>query len=121
MWATLTTLVMLITAGFTGYYALISLRNPEKAMETATHETQLLPHIMAGRYLVLFLLTVGVLLLGDTKVAAYFLAVCTVLGLYDGWVYWSRGLPHMKHTTSGLLSLGGFAIVMGAWIWGTEA
>lgn len=121
MWATLTTLVMLITAGFTGYYALIALRNPEQAMKTATHEVALLPHVMAGRYLVLFLLTLGVLMLGDPAVAAYFLAVCTVLGLYDGWVYWSRGLPHGRHTASGLLSLGGFCIVMGAVLWGSEA
>ena len=119
MWATLTTLVMLITAGFTGFYAYASLRNPEAAMETATHELHLLPHIMAGRYLVLFLLTLGVLVLGQPGIAAYFLAVCTVLGLYDGWVYWSRGLPHWKHTQSGLLSLGGCCIVLGAVIWGT--
>ena len=45
MWAILTTLVMLITAGFTGFYALISLRNPVQAMETATHRLDLLPRL----------------------------------------------------------------------------
>ena len=87
MTGALVTAVMIITAGLTGFYALILLRNPEGAMKTATHQLHLLPQIMAGRYLVLFLLTLGVLFLGQPEVAAYFLAVCTMLGLYDGWVY----------------------------------
>ncbi|MEX0284827.1 MAG: hypothetical protein AB3N23_09465 [Paracoccaceae bacterium] len=114
----LTTLVMLITAAITGYLAYISLRDPVKAMDTVTHRVELLPHVMAGRYLVLFLLTLGVLIFGQPGVAAYFLAVCAVLGLYDGWVYASRGLPHIKHTATGLLSFGGCLIVLGAVIWG---
>ena len=113
MWFTLTTLIMLITAGFTGFYAFVSLRDPVQVMETATHKMDLLPNIMAGRYLILFLLTLGVLVYGHTGVAIYFLAVCAVLGFYDGCVYWSRGLPHIKHTFSGILSLIGCLALAG--------
>ncbi len=118
MWFTLTTLVMLITAGFTGFYAFVTLRDPLRGMETMTHKMDLLPHIMAGRYLVLFLLTLGVLFYGQIDVAIYFLAVCSVLGLYDGWVYWSRGLPHFKHTFSGVLSLFGCLALASTLMWG---
>ncbi len=118
MWGVATILVILITAGITGYLALISLRDPVRAMATFTHRPELLPQIMAGRYLALFLLALGVLVLAQPEATACYLAVCAVLGLYDGWVYWSRGLPHARHTLTGLLSFGGFCIVLGAVLWG---
>ena len=106
----MTYIAIVITVMITGYYAVLFARDPETAMATATHRLDLLPRVMAGRYIVLFLLTFGVLLMNDIRVSAYFFAVCTFLGLYDGWVYWSRGLPHFKHTITGLLALGALCI-----------
>lgn len=112
MWATLTSIVMLITVAITGYYAVIFLRNADRAMVTATHSAELLPQVMAGRYLVMFLLALGVLLANDVRMAAYFLAVSAILGLYDGWLYWSRGLPNFKHTMTGVLAVGGLSVAV---------
>ena len=105
MLETLTYVALVLTLVFTGYYALIFLRDSASAMETATHELELLPEVMAARYVVVFLITAGIMIWGSPALITYFFAVCTFLGLYDGWVYYSRGLPHMKHTFSGLMSL----------------
>ncbi len=114
MLATISYLTIVVTVLITGWYAYIFVRDPDAAMEKATHRLDLLPQVMAGRYVVMFLLTVGVLILADIRVAAYYFAVCTYLGLHDGWVYWRRGLPHFKHTITGLLALGALGIALAA-------
>lgn len=112
MLVTLTYITLVITVLITGYIAWLFVRDPQGAMETATHRLDLLPQVMTGRYIVVFLLALGALIYADVAVAAYFFAVCTFLGLYDGWLYWSRGLPHIKHTATGLLALGAFVIAI---------
>ena len=105
MLASLSYVGLLVTVGITGYYALLFLRNPEAAMTKATHRLDLLPQVMTGRYVVVFLFVLGAVLINDLRVSAWLFGVCTFLGLYDGWVYYSRGLPHFKHTVTGLLAL----------------
>lgn len=110
MLETLTYIALVITVLITGYFALIFVRDPEVALDKATHRRELLPLVMTGRYIVVFLLALGVLLLNDVAVAAYFFAVCAFLGLYDGWIYRRRGFPHIKHTITGLLALGAMCL-----------
>lgn len=112
MLETLTYIALVVTVLITGYYAWIFVRDPEAAMKTATHRTECLPRVMAGRYVVVFLFTLGVLVHDTAAVSAYFFAVCAFLGLHDGWVYWRRGLPHFKHTITGLLALGALGIAL---------
>jgi hypothetical protein len=108
--------VMTITAGITGFMALLFLRDPARGLVAATHRPELLPQVMTGRYVVIFLLALGVLIHvsvgGHPAVAAWFLAVCALMGLWDGGVYRRRGLPHARHTATGLLALGGLGIVL---------
>jgi len=112
MLETLTYGCLVVTVLITGYYALIFVRDPEAALDIATHRRDLLPQVMAGRYVVVFLLALGALVFNNVAVAAYFFAVCTFLGLYDGWVYRRNGLPHFKHTITGLLALGALCIAL---------
>lgn len=101
-----------ITVAITGYYAWLFVRDAEEGMVKATHNHALLPRVMTGRYVVLFLISLGVMLFGDIAMIAYFFAVCTFLGLYDGWLYRSKGLPHGKHTITGVLALGAFCLTL---------
>ena len=94
-----------VTVAITGFYAVIFMRDAEDGMKRATHIHELLPRVMAGRYVVVFLFSLGVLAFGNGPLIAYFFAICTFLGLYDGWLYYRRGLPHFKHTITGLLAL----------------
>ncbi|MFV0515229.1 MAG: hypothetical protein ACK5MY_16595 [Jhaorihella sp.] len=112
MLPTLTHIALLITVLVTGCYAWIFVRDPESAMKIATHRSEYLPRVMAGRYVVLFLFALGVLAYNTAAVSAYFFAVCAFLGLHDGWVYWRHGLPHFKHTITGLLALGALGIAL---------
>ncbi len=112
MLETLTYAALGITVLITGYYAVIFLRDPQAALVTATHRPDLLPQVMAGRYMVVFLLTLGVLILNDLRVTIYFFAVCAFMGFYDGWVYWRRGLPHFKHTITGVLAAGALGLAL---------
>ena len=109
-------ITLAVTLLITGYYAVLFLRDPQAAMATATHRLELLPQVMAGRYVVVFLFTLGVtvhfLVFRDAAVAAWFYAVCAFLGLWDGWIYRRRGLPHFRHTITGLLALGAFCIAL---------
>ena len=105
-----TYIALAITVIITGYYAVIFIRDPETAMVRATHRPELLPNVMTGRYIVMFLFAFGVLLLDNAKFSAFFFAVCAFMGLYDGWIYRSRNLPHFKHTITGLLALGALGI-----------
>ncbi|MFC3117983.1 hypothetical protein [Jhaorihella thermophila] len=109
-------ITLVVTLCITGFYAVIFVRDPQAAMETATHRLDLLPRVMAGRYVVVFLFTLGVsihfLVYRDAAVAAWFYAVCAFLGLHDGWVYRRHGLPHFKHTITGLLALGALCITV---------
>jgi ABC-type xylose transport system permease subunit len=112
MLETLTYAALAITVLITGYYAAIFLRDPQAALKTATHRAELLPQVMAGRYTVVFLLTVGVLVYNDLRVTTYYFAVCAFMGFYDGWLYWRRGLPHFKHTITGLLAFGALGLAL---------
>ncbi|OWU75214.1 hypothetical protein [Phaeobacter sp. 22II1-1F12B] len=110
MMGQLTYIALAITVMITGYYAVIFIRDPEVALERATHRRELLPLVMTGRYIALFLFALGVMLLNDIKLSAFFFSVCAFIGLYDGWIYRSRNLPHFKHTITGLLALGALGI-----------
>ena len=105
-------IALIVTVMITGYYAAIFVRNPELALARATHKVELLPQVMTGRYIVVFLFTLGALLFDDLRVSAYLFAVCAFIGFYDGWLYARRGLPHFKHTITGLLAFGALCITL---------
>lgn len=105
MLATLTYIALVITVGITGSLVWRFVRNRDAAMEWATHRLVHLPEVMTGRYIAIFAFAVGVLILNDPAVSVYFFVICTFIGFYDGWVYFSKGYPHWKHTITGVLSL----------------
>ncbi len=108
----MTYIALFITVLITGYYAAWFVRDPELAMVKATHRIELLPQVMTGRYIVVFLFTLGALLMNDLRVSAYLFAVCAFIGFYDGWLYARRGLPHFKHTITGLLAFGALCVTL---------
>jgi len=112
MLGTLIDIALAITVGITGYYALLFIRDAETGMEKATHDHALLPRVMTGRYVVVFLFALGVMFWGNTAMVAWFFAVCAFIGFYDGWLYHSQGRPHGKHTITGVLALGALCLTL---------
>lgn len=93
------TLVILATMA-TAFWA-----SPARGLALTTHRLELLPRVMAGRYTAFALMALFVLIHGDPALFAAFFAVCAFMGFVDGLIYARAGLPHMKHTLSGVLSV----------------
>ena len=105
-------IALAITVAITGYIAWRFTRDAEEGMVWATHKHALLPRVMTGRYIMLFMFTLGVLLFGDIYMIAWLFAVCALVGFYDGWLYHTSGLPHGKHTFTGVLALGALGLTL---------
>jgi hypothetical protein len=105
-------IALAITVAITGYIAFRFVRDAEEGMVWATHHHALLPRVMTGRYVMLFLFTLGVMIYGDINMIAWLFAVCAFVGFYDGWLYRANGLPHGKHTFTGVLALGALGLTL---------
>ena len=89
-------------------------RSPEAGFSLTTHRLEQLPSVMADRYMAFALLLIFMLWYGDLVVLAAFFVIGAFMGLADGFIYARRGLPHWKHTASGILSVAAFGITMAA-------
>ena len=67
---------------------------------------------MADRYFAFAALAAFLVWYGDLAVLAALFVICAYMGLADGYIFARRGLPHWKHTVSGILSVAAFGIVM---------
>lgn len=104
----MTTLALIcggITALLLAYMAVLFWRDPEHGMRQTTHKLERLPEVMADRYTAFAFLALVFTLLADLRALAVLMVACAFMGLADGWIYSRRGLPHWKHTVSGILSL----------------
>lgn len=87
-------------------------RDPEAGMRLATHRKDQLPRVMADRYLAVAVIAVGLIVWGSVEMVAVFFAASAIMGLGDGWIYARAGLPHGKHTATGVLALIALAITL---------
>lgn len=103
--AVLTMICGVISLGILAVMAAAFWASPERGLALTTHRAELLPRVMAGRYTAFALLAVFALVQGDPAFYAAFFAVCAFMGFADGLIYARAGLPHFKHTLSGVLSV----------------
>jgi hypothetical protein len=101
-----------LTMAILGVMAVAFWVSPQRGLQLTTHRVEQLPRVMAGRYTAFALLALFAIVQGDPALFAAFFAVCAFMGLVDGLIYARAGLPHMKHTLSGGLSVVAFAIAM---------
>ncbi|NRB03798.1 MAG: hypothetical protein HRU30_11100 [Rhodobacteraceae bacterium] len=87
-------------------------RDPEKGMAQATHRPEQLPLVMVDRYIAVALIQVGLIFFGNLEMVAVFCVAGAVMGLGDGLIYHRAGFPHIKHTSTGVLSLMGLMITL---------
>ncbi len=110
--AVLTMVCGVITLGILAVMATAFWASPERGLQLTTHRVDLLPRVMAGRYTAFALLAIFALVQGDATLFAAFFAICAFMGFADGLIYARAGLPHMKHTLSGVLSVIAFGVAM---------
>jgi ABC-type spermidine/putrescine transport system permease subunit II len=96
-------------------------RDPDEGLRQTTHRVELLPRVMADRYTAFAILALVLTLHGDLGVLAAFFAVCAFMGFADGLIYARAGHPHIKHTLSGVLSVGALGITLAAMATGGDA
>ena len=88
--------------------------DPDKGLEQTTHRLEKLPLVMADRYTAFAVLALVFTIYGDLNVLIALFAVCAFMGFADGLIYARAGHPHIKHTTSGVLSTVALAIATAA-------
>ncbi|MDM7930293.1 hypothetical protein [Tabrizicola sp.] len=114
--ATLVTVCAVITVMILASLAFAFWSNPARGLAQTTHRIELLPLVLADRYMAFALLAMAVLFLGDLALMAVFFAVCAFMGFADGLIYARAGHPHMKHTISGVLSVIALGVTLAALI-----
>jgi hypothetical protein len=110
--AVLTMICGVISLGILAVMAGAFWASPDRGLALTTHRVELLPRVMAGRYTAFALLAVFALVQGDPALYAAFFAVCAFMGFADGLIYARAGLPHSKHTLSGVLSVVAFGVAL---------
>ncbi|MEM6275784.1 MAG: hypothetical protein AAF714_02460 [Pseudomonadota bacterium] len=89
--------VAVVTLTVTGGIVLLMLRDPENGLEKLKHRREELPHVMTGRYITFFTLTVMAVLYGDFLVMLGLQVAFIVASLADTWIYARRGYPFGSH------------------------
>ncbi|MEP2784009.1 MAG: hypothetical protein ABJO67_11530 [Pseudoruegeria sp.] len=105
---------LLITAILLPLMAFLFWTDPKRGLRETTHRAECLPAVMAGQYLALAALAIGILNFADLKMTAFFFVVCAFLGLVDAAIYVRAGHSYIKHTLAGVLALVAFAITLTA-------
>ncbi|WP_299350054.1 hypothetical protein [uncultured Shimia sp.] len=107
-------LVLLLGVGalmvFALAYAFYS--DPEQGMAQATHRPEKLPLVMIDRYIAVGVIQIGLIFFGSLEMVAVFCVAGAIMGLGDGLIYAKAKLPHMKHTSSGLLAVLGLVVTL---------
>jgi hypothetical protein len=86
----------------TALLALAFLRDPQRGLVQTTHRLELLPLVMADRYVAFTLLALAATLYGDFAVIAGLFSVFAFMGFADAWIYARAGHPFTKHLFAGL-------------------
>jgi hypothetical protein len=87
----------------TGGYGILFLVNPAKGMAAASHRIEQLPLVMSDRYIGTAFLLLGVLLFGDLRLLAWFMAVVGIAGLGDVVIYARARAPVLPHMIAAIL------------------
>ncbi len=95
----LSVVCLLLTGGFGVLFAL----NPARGMAAASHRIEQLPLVMSDRYIGTAFLLLGVILFGDYRLLAWFLAVVGIAGLGDVWIYARAKAPVLPHLIASAL------------------
>jgi hypothetical protein len=101
-----------LAAALLAYMALLFWRSPDNGLKQTTHKLENLPLVMANRYTAFAILGAAIVISGNLALLAVFFAVSALMGLADGWNYARSGLPHIKHTASGVLALVALGITL---------
>ncbi|MGB3243604.1 MAG: hypothetical protein WBB25_03670 [Sulfitobacter sp.] len=104
--------LLLVGSVLTGLLAYAFWRDPVEGMAQATHHAEKLPLVMIDRYIAVAVIQFGLIFFGSLPMVAVFCVAGAIMGLGDGLIYSRAGLPHMKHTSSGLLAVFAFAVVL---------
>jgi hypothetical protein len=101
--ATLATAVAALCLVLTGLFGMLFLLNPARGLALASHRIEQLPLVMSDRYIGTAFLLLGVLMFGDHRLLAWFLAVVGVVGLADVVIYARARAPVMPHVIAAAL------------------
>lgn len=82
------------------------LRDPEAGLRLATHRAEVLPQVMANRYMAFAALALLSMLHGDATVIAALFAVLGLMGLHDSTIYARAGYGWSRHLVAGGAALG---------------
>jgi hypothetical protein len=102
-----------------GYLAFLFWTDPARGLRETTHRAEKLPYVLADRYTAFAVLGVGMIFFGDYPIITVYFLAGAIMGLSDGAIYARAGHPHIKHTTSGVLSV--LAMIAAALAWASSS
>ena len=103
MIGTLATLLSVLCLSLTGLFGLLFALNPARGLALASHRIKQLPLVMSDRYIGTTFLLLGVLMFGDYRLLAWFLAVVGIAGLGDVLIYARARAPVLPHLIASAL------------------
>ena len=103
MTGTLATLLAILCLTLTGGIGILFLLNPARGLTLASHRLEQLPLVMSDRYIGTAFLLLGVLMFGDYRLLAWFLAVVGIAGLGDVVIYARARAPIVPHLIASAL------------------
>lgn len=86
----------------TGALAVMFVRDPVAGLAQTTHRHELLPRVMADRYIAFAALAFGATVYGDLKVIAALFGAFSFMGFADAYIYARGGHPIAKHVGAGV-------------------
>ena len=105
----------LIAAAFTLLLALIFLFAPERGLAVTKHHADKLPLIMAGRYLFMTMIVVGVVFAGSAELLAYVFMGLAGVAFFDAAVYAQAKRSTLPHIGAGVGALVVSALALEVW------
>ena len=103
MTGTVATLLAILCLSLTGLFGILFLMNPTRGLALASHRLEQLPLVMSDRYIGTAFLLLGVLMFGDYRLLAWFLAVVGIAGLGDVLIYARAKAPILPHLIASAL------------------
>lgn len=103
MTGTVATLLAILCLTLTGGFGILFMLNPARGLALASHRIEQLPLVMSDRYIGTAFLLLGVLMFGDYRLLAWFLAVVGIAGLGDVVIYARAKAPVLPHLIASAL------------------
>ena len=103
MTGTLANALAILCLTLTGGFGILFLMNPTRGLALASHRLEQLPLVMSDRYIGTAFLLLGVLMFGDYRLLAWFLAVVGIAGLGDVLIYARAKAPILPHLIASAL------------------